>query len=65
MRDNSIRFRQMLGPATLLALCALAFNGLVAEQPQGTAKIETRFFRLTLSAATGNCHLLDKRTGVI
>jgi len=51
-------------PFILGAVSALAFNCLAVEHPQGTAKIETRFFRFTLSEVTGQCELLDKRTGM-
>ena len=51
-------------PLILWAVCTFAFKSLAAEHPQGTAKIETRFFRFTLSGETGQCELLDKRTGV-
>jgi hypothetical protein len=46
------------------AVCTFAFKSLAVEHPQGSAKIETRFFRFTLSGETGRCELLDKRTGV-
>ena len=55
----------MLRPLTLLAVCTLAFTSFAAEHPQAVARIETPFFRLTLSGATGHCDVLDKRTGVL
>src|ERR1035438_5898728 len=64
MRNNTISLRQMLMPLILGAVCAFAFKSLAVEHPQGTAKIETRFFRFALSGETGRCELLDKRTGV-
>ena len=64
MRNNAISLRQMLMPFILGAVCTFAFKSLAVEHPQGTAKIETRFFRFTLSGETGRCELLDKRTGV-
>jgi hypothetical protein len=54
----------MLMPLILGAVCSFAFKSLAVEPPQGTAKIETRFFRFTLFGETGRCELLDKRTGV-
>ena len=54
----------MLMPLILGAVCTFAFKSLAVEHPQGNAKIETRFFRFTLSRETGRCELLDKRTGV-
>jgi hypothetical protein len=51
-------------PLILGAVSTFAFNSHAVEHPQGTAKIETRFFRFTLSEVTGQCELLDKRTGI-
>ena len=64
MRNNAISLRRLLVPIILWAACTFAFKSLAAEPPPGTAKIETRFFRFTLSGETGSCELLDKRTGV-
>ena len=55
----------MLRPITLLAVCTIGFKSVAAEHPEATAKIETPFFRLTLSEATGHCDILDKRTGIL
>jgi hypothetical protein len=49
----------------LWAACLLAFKNSAAAPSPATAKIETPFFRLTLSEATGHCDILDKRTGVL
>ena len=64
MRNNTISFRRLLVPIILWAAGTFAFKSFAAEPPPGTAKIETRFFRFTLSGETGKCELLDKRTGV-
>jgi hypothetical protein len=52
-----------LVPAILLTLVALAGRG--AESTTPPAKLETRYFRLTLSGITGHCEILDKETQVI
>src|ERR1017187_46788 len=64
MRNNAASFRRILMPLILGAIFTFAFDSLAVEHPQGTAKIETRFFRFTLSEVTGQCELLDKRTGI-
>ena len=51
-------------PLILGTVCTFAIKSFAAGQPPGTAKIETRFFRFTLSGETGHCELLDKRTGI-
>src|SRR5271169_2835401 len=65
MRNQTTCLRQLFRPLTLLAVCTLAYTSFAAEHPQAVARIETRFFRLTLSGATGQCDILDKRTGVL
>src|ERR1035437_4229393 len=65
MRNQTTCLRQLLRPLTLLAVWTLAFTSFAVEDPQAVARIETPFFRLTLSGATGHCDVLDKRTGVL
>ena len=65
MRNQTTCLGQLLRHVTLLAVCTLAYTSFAAEHPQAVARIETRFFRLTLSGATGHCDVLDKLTGVL
>ena len=60
----ALNFRYCLVPAHPVGGLPPCLQELRVGAPQGAAKIETRFFRLTLSGETGRCELLDKRTGV-